>query len=132
MLVNLSEEQAATIEAELDAERGRLESQAANWPFDHARQLRYNNEIARIDSALSALRQRRDAPAVAEWEPAWSQAPEWAQWWAADTNGAAYWFGKQPEVGDGSWLAKYPCEWDESRCPQWRQTLRRRPAAPQE
>jgi len=26
-----------------------------------------------------------------EWQPDWSQAPSWANWWAMDSNGDSYW-----------------------------------------
>jgi hypothetical protein len=35
--------------------------------------------------------------------PDWSQAPEWAQWWAVDPDGSAYWFEEEPVVTDECW-----------------------------
>ena len=29
----------------------------------------------------------------------WSQAPEWAMWWAVDADERAYWHEKEPEIG---------------------------------
>ena len=42
-------------------------------------------------------------------QPDWAGAPDWAQWWAADSDGYAYWYRDQPtfdydhEYG-GIWL----------------------------
>jgi hypothetical protein len=30
--------------------------------------------------------------------PDWSQAPEWAQWWAVDSDGEAYWYEEEPRA----------------------------------
>lgn len=30
--------------------------------------------------------------------PNWTEAPKWAQWWAQDGNGDAYWYQEKPVV----------------------------------
>ena len=39
--------------------------------------------------------------AVAMPAPDWSQAPEWAQWWAVDPGGSWAWFREKPDAYDG-------------------------------
>jgi hypothetical protein len=29
-------------------------------------------------------------------QPNWSGAPDWAQWWAVDSDGSAYWYRDEP------------------------------------
>ena len=73
-------------------------------------------------------------------QPDWSDAPPWAQWWAIDNDGYAYWYRDQPTYNAkyGGWLRTpgeepdisldhfwpFPFDnWDID----WSQTLRRRP-----
>lgn len=39
--------------------------------------------------------------------PDWTQAPEWAQWWAVDNDGSAYWFEVEPFDIGVSWWETY-------------------------
>ena len=83
-----------------------------------------------------------DLHAVSDWldaqpkapEPDWTQAPDWAQWWAVDADGMAWWYATQPEYLNGAGT-----EWDGDQQTRrvglvdlplgidWRTTLRRRP-----
>jgi hypothetical protein len=36
-------------------------------------------------------------------KPDWDEAPDWAQWWAVDDDGAAYWYELRPEVEGLAW-----------------------------
>ena len=63
-------------------------------------------------------------------EPDWSKAPEWAQYWAVDADGAQYWYENKPDCDDDA------CRWygmggkiSGSPCLSWRDTLRERPEA---
>lgn len=70
-----------------------------------------------------------------EWQPDWSQAPEWAKWWAADSDMRAYYFKLKPDLGSSVWIPQdecgsYPC----SDCApshnyqgNWQDSLRERP-----
>ena len=53
-----------------------------------------------LDSLL-ALRQEFHALA-----PDWTEAPEWAQWYAIDANGDSYWWGVEPSLSGGIWFAR--------------------------
>ena len=41
---------------------------------------------------------------VEEWQPDWSQAPEWAKWLAMDKDGESYYFGDKPEIKSATWM----------------------------
>lgn len=62
--------------------------------------------------------------------PDWSQAPEWAQWWAVDWDGQAYWFGHKPYVlGEMGWVDREFQQAPAGRAwGDWRETLAQRPA----
>jgi hypothetical protein len=36
-------------------------------------------------------------------QPDWSEAPQWAQWWAVDPDSIAYWFETKPVFEFGYW-----------------------------
>lgn len=68
-----------------------------------------------------------------EWQPDWSQAPDWAQWWTVDEKSGMWWSDK-PTVRqyDCMWF----CEeiyWECNKAPtfnyqgDWRKSLRKRP-----
>lgn len=73
--------------------------------------------------------------AVDEWQPDWSQAPEWANWWSVDENGTANFSGKKPNIEGRQWV--YYSAASESPCHieapsfgytgDWRNSLRKRP-----
>ena len=43
-----------------------------------------------------------EAPAIVG--PDWSKAPGWAQWWAVDENGSAWWYAVEPRKGECTWF----------------------------
>ena len=64
---------------------------------------------------------------IASVEPDWSNAPELAQYWAQDKNGAQYWYSSEPEHDDDEmWYGGDPSMMV-LVCPNWRNTLRKRP-----
>ena len=72
---------------------------------------------------------------VEEWQPDWSQAPDWANWWSVDENGTANFSGKKPNIKGKQWV--YYSAASESPCHiqapsfgytgDWRNSLRKRP-----
>ena len=71
-----------------------------------------------------------------EWQPDWSQAPDWANWWAMDENKNTRWIYselEQPYTGDTylRWFAVG--RFDSADAPSfgytgdWRESLRKRP-----
>ena len=66
-----------------------------------------------------------------EWPgPDWSQAPEWAMWWAMDKTSLAHWYRIAPDQLDWMWSYRIG-EFDEAPCfgytGHWRDSLRKRP-----
>lgn len=51
-----------------------------------------------LELAITALQSDPDAPD-------WSQAPEWARWYAVDADGQTNWFEKKPEKIRSNWYA---------------------------
>lgn len=37
-------------------------------------------------------------------EPDWGHAPDWAQYWAVDSDGVANWYDVKPDISDGEWV----------------------------
>ena len=74
-----------------------------------------------------------------EIKPDWSKAPTWANYWAVDINGSAFWYAKKPESdwddeGNeyGVWVGdKNPVD-DEEWVKNWKETLCKRPEPEQE
>ena len=69
--------------------------------------------------------------AIEEWQPDWSQAPYWANWWAVDGFDRAYWFEDSPKLNiiDDTWDNHYrdKVAGDYGYTGDWRESLRKRP-----
>ena len=35
-----------------------------------------------------------------DWQPDWSQAPEWAKWWVMTSKGVPIWIDSEPKISD--------------------------------
>ena len=66
-----------------------------------------------------------------EWQPDWSQAPDWANWWAMDADSDCYWFENKPEIMSVTWLPFNASEVGDAPTfnyqGNWRNSLRKRP-----
>ena len=65
-----------------------------------------------------------------EWQPDWSQAPEWANWWAMDKDHTANFFRGKPEITNGNgWDFGGVMQSNNSHNYQgnWQDSLRKRP-----
>ena len=52
---------------------------------------------------INGVEQPRYAPTCEEWQPDWSQAPSWANWWAMDGfSKKANWYIDKPYLDDDS------------------------------
>lgn len=80
---------------------------------------------------INGVEQPRYAPCVEEWQPDWSVAPEWANWWAMDLdNNQAHWFEVEPIIDGISWYRRTRvCKQssDFNYQGNWRDSLRKRP-----
>jgi hypothetical protein len=92
--------------------------------------------VDEYEADLAAANARIAALEASQFEPSWDKAPEWAQWWAMDENGSAFWYADEPTLwrNVGEWHCAPDGDYleDTSRMqPDWVSTLRRRPQ-PQE
>ena len=66
-----------------------------------------------------------------EWQPDWSQAPDWANWWAMDMDKNCYWYGDKLHLGDVEWdrhsIGKSFKSKHYGYTGDWRNSLRKRP-----
>lgn len=80
---------------------------------------------------VNGVEQPRYAPSLEEWQPDWSQAPDWANWWASDIdNCKSHWYRTQPSTDKTSWIrTTRPCTTSESfgYFGNWQDSLRKRP-----
>lgn len=91
-----------------------------------------NDLRAKLDAAHTELHELRIRAGSGHPEPNWSQAPEWATWWAVDDNGESYWFDSRPKCnytlgywgGDVSSVLDKAGKWF-----NWASSLRQRPQA---
>ena len=71
-----------------------------------------------------------------EWQPDWSQAPEWADWWCLSVMHGAMWFSREPICTKATWVmlndVKF-CAASFDEAPSfnyqgnWQDSLRKRP-----
>lgn len=47
---------------------------------------------------INGVEQPRYAPPCEEWQPDWSQSPNWSIYWAMNEGGSCYWFSEQPII----------------------------------
>jgi hypothetical protein len=83
---------------------GRAEGLEEYWRIEHGNVL---NLLAAHSGQLKRVRAERDALRAECSEqvrhPDWSKAPEWAQWWAADSNGESYYYEVEPGLCATTW-----------------------------
>ena len=66
-----------------------------------------------------------------EWQPDWSQAPEWANWWVVTSKCIPIWVDSEPEISDNGFYWCLPR--GNIKAPSfgytgdWRNSLRKRP-----
>ena len=69
---------------------------------------------------------------VEEWQPDWSQAPEWAVAWTMD-SGETLWWSYKPVLNNGYWFIEDSVLWKCAEAPSfnyqgdWKESLRERP-----
>ena len=65
---------------------------------------------------------------INEWQPDWSQAPDWAKWWVVDKDGESAWCEEKPIVSDSDfWYGKEGNAPSFGYTGDWRNSLRKRP-----
>jgi hypothetical protein len=71
----------------------------------------------------------RSNTAEMKMNPDWDKAPEWAQYWAQNANGALYWYEKRPAWVNRIWVSIGKSAHD-TPYPYWRNSLQQRPVDP--
>ena len=69
--------------------------------------------------------------AIEEWQPDWSQAPEWANFLVMSFKGTSYWHSSEPRPSGAGWVDGGHCALAHLDCyhsaGDWRNSLRKRP-----
>lgn len=52
-----------------------------------------------LQDEIERREKREVQPTIVNPEPNWSLAPKWAEWWAIDANGSAFYYDKEPLRG---------------------------------
>lgn len=60
-------------------------------------------------------------------KPSWNDAPEWAQYLAADKDGAWYWYESEPKPGQVAFIPEYFTDTDHALLLNWESSLESRP-----
>lgn len=100
----------------------------ADWYMDEEGAPEPSGQMANAVATLAWLDAQPAAP-----EPDWTQAPEWAQWWAVQASGFAKWYQDKPAIEWGDWRVPWNMftqSAGDANLPlgsDWRMTLRRRP-----
>lgn len=84
---------------------------------------------------ITALRERiaeLEAKVPSKPQPNWDEAPKWAQWWAVDKDGFAFWYESKPvalidQWDDNSLRLLLICDQLCLNGYDWRETLTQRP-----
>ncbi len=58
--------------------------------------------------------------------PKWETAPEWAEWFAIDENGAAFFYGTKPELQEDCFKMNLHCIQAKGLFPDWQDSLESR------
>ena len=69
-----------------------------------------------------------DAKQNEEWQPDWSQAPEWANWWCINNIGSALFYDEEPRIFNNGFFGNKCCYAPPFNYPgNWQESLRKRP-----
>ena len=77
-----------------------------------------------------------DSQVLKEWQPDWSQAPDWANWWCLSVMHGAMWFSREPICTKSTWamlndVKSCAASFDEAPpfyyAGNWQDSLRKRP-----
>lgn len=73
----------------------------------------------------------KEQPPIQQFPVDWGNAPEWANWWAMDATGTAYWYAEEPKLKAGK--AYFQADYGfQERChykiPGWKCSRQQRPA----
>lgn len=100
------------------------------WKYADAMQAEADKRVVKLPDVFF------DANKNEEWQPDWSQAPEWADWWCLSVMHGAMWFSREPICTKATWVmlndVKF-CAASFDEAPSfnyqgnWQDSLRKRP-----
>ena len=74
----------------MQAEAKKREQEASEKASKEIKDILENHEHVFVDGRICWCGKIK-SDIEEEWQPDWSQAPAWANWWAMDGNGDSYW-----------------------------------------
>lgn len=93
----------------------------------------YSDVSAAFDIAEAMLaEQEKRTTILDEFQVDWSQAPEWANWWAVDSNMMTNWYDEKPVISgsNNEWTCTNGGDYEEDRLLHgnldWRNSLQER------
>ena len=100
------------------------------WKYADAMQAEADKRVVKLPDVFF------DANKNEEWQPDWSQAPDWANWWCLSVMHGAMWFSREPICTKSTWVmlndVKF-CATSFDEAPSfnyagnWQDSLRKRP-----
>lgn len=106
-----------------------------NTPYADLPESEKNSDRKEADKMLAIVAAYLATPAQqqpAAPSPDWSQAPSWANYYAVDADGEAFWYEVEPIMGEFSYkLNGGRCQFSEIVPPRQPDTLRQRPTPPE-
>ena len=67
------------------------------WEYADAMQAEADKRVVKLPDVFF------DTNKNEEWQPDWSQAPEWANWWCLSVMHGAMWFSREPICTKATW-----------------------------
>ena len=97
-------------------------------PYDFESLIDESYEYA---EAMIAEEDKRTNQTQEEWQPDWSEAPEWAKWWVMTSKGVPIWIDSEPKISDNDFYWCLPRGNIEAPSfyyqGDWKESLRERP-----
>lgn len=102
----------------------------SSWRYADAMQAEADKRVVKLPDVFF------DTNKNDEWQPDWSQAPDWANWWCLSVMHGAMWFSREPICTKSTWVmlndVKF-CAASFDEAPpfnyqgNWQDSLRKRP-----
>ena len=68
------------------------------WKYADAMQAEADKRVVKLPDVFF------DTNKNEEWQPDWSQAPDWANWWCLSVMHGAMWFSREPICTKSTWV----------------------------
>ena len=106
------------------------------WKYADAMQAEADKRSKKHHDFVPAIMEGIKNAELEEWQPDWSQAPDWANWWCLSVMHGAMWFSREPICTKATWAmlndVKFcAASFDEAPsfnyAGNWQDSLRKRP-----